>query len=146
LLIGLAALLRERVGGPIMGAAAAIDGDSLRIGDAEIRLIGIDAPEHDQRCGTPGREYDCGRLARLFLKELAGRGVATCDPEGVDRFGRDLAICRIGDDDLARQMVAAGHAIATDAYFDEEARAKKARRGIWAGPFMLPKDWRDRLR
>ena len=36
----------------IIGTARVLDGDSLKISGKEIRLMGIDAPEFDQKCKT----------------------------------------------------------------------------------------------
>ncbi len=41
------------------GAARVVDGDTLAIGDARLRLIAIDAPEGEQTCrDAQQREYD----------------------------------------------------------------------------------------
>jgi endonuclease YncB( thermonuclease family) len=141
-LIGIAALLRERVGGPLIGAATAIDGDSLRVAETDIRLSGIDAPEFKQDCGPQQKPVPCGQIARRFLQDLLKSGLVTCQIEGIDRFDRSLAQCRIAETDLAGAIVSAGHAIATDGYFREEIQARNAKRGIWAGPFMIPAEWR----
>src|SRR5689334_19729601 len=55
----------------VNGRATAVDGDTLRIGDTRIRLLGLDAVEFDQTCtsGT-GASWDCGRDARSFLADL----------------------------------------------------------------------------
>ena len=34
----------------LMGLGRAKDGDSLMVGESEVRLFGIDAPEFDQTC------------------------------------------------------------------------------------------------
>ncbi len=142
LLFGLAAMLKERVGGPIAGAASAIDGDSLRVGGEEIRLSGIDAPEFNQSCNAGGKSIECGRVARGLMQRLLLAGIVTCNAEGSDRYGRTLARCGTREGDLGAAMVAAGHAIATEGYFREEAEARRARRGVWAGDFMPPEEWR----
>ena len=49
------------------GRPYVIDGDSLRIGEARIRLIGLDAVELAQSCERDGQEWACGRDARDFL-------------------------------------------------------------------------------
>jgi endonuclease YncB( thermonuclease family) len=141
-LIGVAALLRERWDQPVTGNARAIDGDSLQLDDLEIRLIGIDAPELRQTCGTLPNLRPCGREARLFLAAVLREAKPFCTIEGIDRYQRSLAQCRIGERDVAAALVKAGWAIATDAYFTEEADAKSAKRGIWSGPFELPRDYR----
>jgi endonuclease YncB( thermonuclease family) len=46
----------------ITGNPHIIDGDSIRIGDTEIRLHGIDAPEAKQLCKVKGKEWRCGKL------------------------------------------------------------------------------------
>lgn len=126
------------------GEARASDGDSIRVGADRVRLIGLDAPELDQVCWRPdGTEWACGRAARDEMARLLARGSITCQPEGEDRFGRWLARCSVGDQDIGATMVAAGLAIATDAYGREERVARADRRGIWNGRFTAPRTWRD---
>lgn len=128
---------------PFSGQARASDGDSLRIRNDRIRLLGIDAPELDQVCWDgDDAEWACGRAARGKLAELLGTRTE-CQAEGTDRFGRSLATCRVGEIDVAEAMVEAGLAIATDRYFREQSAAKAAGLGIWRGRFVDPKTWRD---
>lgn len=52
-------------------SATAIDGDSIRIANEEIRLVGIDAPELFQTCRDErGSEWTCGREAHSLLRSL----------------------------------------------------------------------------
>ena len=44
-----------------------IDGDTLQVDGATIRLYGIDAPELDWLCKDSGRSWHCGRDAALKL-------------------------------------------------------------------------------
>lgn len=126
------------------GTATASDGDSLRLGGDRIRLIGFDAPELDQVCWrADGSEWPCGREARAAMRRLLEGGEISCRPEGEDKYGRVLARCSAGENDLGATMVSAGLAIATDAYGGEEAGARRERRGIWQGRFSDPKTWRD---
>ena len=128
--------------------AAVIDGDSLRAGHLDIRLIGIDAPELRQACRDgDGREWPCGRAAREQLRALASRGDIACAAHGDDRTSRTLAVCSAGDiADLGEAMVRAGYAVDasgfTSRYAAAEAQARAQRRGIWRGPFEHPQDWR----
>jgi endonuclease YncB( thermonuclease family) len=126
----------------VAGRAEVIDGDSLRVAGQELRLEGIDAPEYHQTCRRAGVPEPCGRQAREALVALVARGVPTCLVDGHDRFGRGLARCTIDGRDVNREMVEQGHAGAFGDYEGPEARAKAARRGIWATEFQRPADWR----
>jgi endonuclease YncB( thermonuclease family) len=126
----------------LAGAARATDGDSLVVGGARIRLEGIDAPELAQNCRRDGSDYACGREAREALADLiAGRDVS-CESRQSDRYGRALAVCAAGGVELNRAMVEAGWAVAYGGYRDAEAAARRARRGLWAGTFDEPQEWR----
>lgn len=136
---------------PESGQFTAVDGDSLRKGEQEYRLHGIDAPELHQTCtGADGRDYPCGRMARDELRRLVARSALACALQDTDRYGRRVVTCRAGDEDINAGMVGRGWAIAYrrhgTAYADEEKEARAARRGIWAGDFELPERWRERQR
>jgi endonuclease YncB( thermonuclease family) len=132
---------------PIVGRAWIVDGDSIRIGGVSIRLEGIDAPEWDQTCtDANGKAWLCGQVATRRLRERTyGQSVA-CVPRARDRYGRVVATCTLPDGaDLDAWLVREGLAIASGysaLYRDEEAEAKAAKRGIWAGTFMPPSQWR----
>ena len=129
-----------------------IDGDSLSVrqGGAvqTIRLRGLDAVEYRQRCiRADGSGWACGQAARSALAGLAGRGPLFCSFAAKDNYGRTLAACRTRPApegvDLAAEMIRLGWAVATDdALLPEEGEAERARRGIWAGDFARPADWR----
>ena len=132
---------------PITGRVSVTDGDTLVIRDTKIRLHGIDAPESSQLCQTAaGKEYRCGQAAALALSDRIGDATVSCEPRDMDRYGRTVAVCSKGTEDLNAWMVAQGHAIAyrrysTD-YVEAEDQAKAAKRGIWAGSFTTPAEWR----
>jgi endonuclease YncB( thermonuclease family) len=129
------------------GRALAIDGDSLRLNNVELRLKGIDAPEYRQSCqSADGRDYPCGRIARRALANLLQEHDVSCAQTGKDRYGRGLAICRSADagKDIAAELVRQGMAVAYGDFDRLEAEARAARRGIWAGGFERPEEWRRR--
>lgn len=139
------AVLQYRLGPArtLMGAAQAIDGDSLRLAGEELRLEGLDAPEYRQSCTDPsGRQVDCGRAARRALVALLSRGIVTCEIGKIDKYGRGLAHCRVGETDINATLVREGQAVAYGGYRAEEAQAKAAGRGIWALRFERPETWR----
>ena len=127
--------------------ARVVDGDSIDIGRLRIRLEGIDAPELAQQCAdATGRVYDCGQKAALALEDLVRNNIVRCARRGVDQYGRTLAVCTAGSIDMNAAMVESGNAVAyrenSLAYVPNEDRAKEAKRGLWAGSFKLPKDYR----
>ncbi|MBN9063269.1 MAG: hypothetical protein BGP06_10175 [Rhizobiales bacterium 65-9] len=128
----------------IVGAATAVDGDSLRLDGRSIRLKGLDAPEYRQTCQGPDGETPCGREARQALARLLARAPVVCSLKGRDRYGRDLAYCRAGDLDINAALVRDGHAVAYGEYAAEEAEARANRRGLWRLSFEKPSVWREK--
>lgn len=126
----------------VSGLAYVIDGDSLRIGEVEIRIADIDAPEMRQFCRREGIDYRCGVESRSAMERLVADADVSCVVRETDRFGRSVAHCEANGLDLGSEMVASGHAIAFGAYEAQEARARAAGLGIWAGEFEPPAEWR----
>ena len=89
----------------ISGPARIVDGDGLKIGQWEIRLFGIDAPE--MRSGPEGRR------SRTALEDLIGSRRVDCDGLNFDRYGRVVAICRVDGKDIGEEMLAIGQAVMT---------------------------------
>jgi micrococcal nuclease len=73
------------------GHACVIDGDTFKLGERKIRIIGIDAPEtHPPRCAEEAR---LGEAATARLQELLNQGpfeMAAPIYGTHDRYGRDL--------------------------------------------------------
>lgn len=128
------------------GTATIADGDSLAFGATRVRLRGIDAPEYMQTCTRDGADYACGRMARQALATLIGKRQVVCSGWQKDRYGRLLGDCKAGDVDLNRAQVEAGWAVAYGGFEREEAAARSVRRGIWAGSFVEPQEWRRQHR
>ena len=131
---------------PVSGIGQAKDGDSLMVGGTEVRLFGIDAPEWDQYCRKNGQDWSCGSAAADKLAELVtGRNVV-CSSVGMDEHKRVLGRCMAGATDVNRAMVASGYAVAfrrySSDYVSAEDSAKVNKRGIWAGTFQMPSDYR----
>ena len=136
--------LIERPGTEINGQARVVDGDSLTIGQTEIRLYGIDAVELYQTCDRGGRPWNCGAEAAQSLRNATAGREVRCVARERDRFNRVVALCRAGGLDLAAAMVRGGYAVAFGAYEADEREARDARRGIWASNFDKPAVWRAR--
>jgi endonuclease YncB( thermonuclease family) len=135
----------------IQGTASVIDGDTIEIHGERIRLDAIDAPESSQLCiDAAGKRYRCGQKSAFALADMIGRSVVSCEPKGRDRYKRTIAVCFKGDINLNAWMVSQGWAVAFRKYgidyISQEDEARLARRGIWAGSFEMPWDWRARKR
>jgi endonuclease YncB( thermonuclease family) len=130
----------------IVGHAKVVDGDSLEIGTTRVRLFGVDAPEGKQSCRRDGRPWRCGEEAAAKLRALVRDVELRCVQRDVDDYGRSVAVCRSGGTDINAEMVRAGLALAyrhySNDYVDEEAAARDAHRGLWAGEFTPPWEWR----
>ena len=112
---------------PFGGKAWIIDGDTLDVGQARVRLFGMDAPEMSQAGGS---------RAKSHLIRLAGGRQVTVQPVDVDCYGRIVARVSCDGVDLSERMVADGFARAMTAwhldYAGTEFRARRERRGLWA--------------
>lgn len=151
LLIGLQWLQQHRreagvPADPIVERARLVDGDSFHLGADEVRLVGTDAPEGRQTCMRDGAEWPCGEEARRQLARLIGGRAVSCRARERDQHGRLLAVCTVGGTELNREMVASGMAVAYGSYEREEAQARAAGRGLWAGQFERPRTWRSKQR
>jgi endonuclease YncB( thermonuclease family) len=144
--VAIYAMSREAPRTPTITASAAIiDGDTLRIGDKRLRLVGMDAPEIQQTCrDASGRSYFCGHAARERLAALVSGSAVTCAAQGLDRYGRTLATCASSRSaDLGETLVREGHAVSyRGGYWFAELGARFSGRGLWQGDFERPSDWR----
>jgi endonuclease YncB( thermonuclease family) len=142
----------QRSAGAIAGYASVIDGETLDLSGIRIRLHGIDAPESTQTCTTAAKVYRCGDRATQAMVDLVRGQTVRCDPMGMDRYGRTIAGCKIENtgQDIEAWMVRQGHAVAytrySYEYVPDELVARVARRGLWAGTFEWPWDYRREMR
>src|SRR5262245_44678541 len=134
----------------ISGVATVTDGDTIQIHGQAIRLFGIDAPEGGQSCQLEGKPWRCGPAATNALAELIGRRTVTRQPRDHDRYGRTVAVCSVGSQDLSAWLAREGWALAyrrySVDYVGEEDAARAAKRGLWRGTFIPPWEWRAQKR
>ncbi len=131
----------------LTGKPYVTDGDTVRISGERIRLEGIDAPERKQRCkDSSGKSYSCGLVSTAALRTKTGSNSITCEGTARDRYGRFLGICYLGELDLNGWLVRNGYALAytrySRRYASAEQEARQNGRGLWAGEFVAPWNWR----
>lgn len=84
----------------ITGTARIVDGDTIVVRGAKIRLQGLAAPEGSE---------DGGNAATDFMRRLVGGRVLTCTPDGTTSYDRIVAVCRLEDgQDVSAAIVEAG--------------------------------------
>lgn len=128
------------------------DADTLIVEGISYRLDGIDAPEIEQVClDAEGRSWSCGVAARDKLLEYLGTRQVTCEERGPDPVSRKrrIGICRVTGEPVTinQWLVRQGLAINFEPYskgrfLPDEEQARSAVRGMWAGCFVWPRDYR----
>jgi endonuclease YncB( thermonuclease family) len=128
-----------------------VDGDTLSMGAERLRIHGIDAPEMSQSCERQGSRHACGEAARDAMSGILGGGLVSCAQLDTDQYQRRIVRCHDEQGrDIGAELVRQGWALAFTRYaadyVPQEAEARAARRGLWAGRFDTPWDWRARQR
>jgi endonuclease YncB( thermonuclease family) len=130
------------------GVPHVVTGGAVNIGKARVRLAAVAAPALEQLCvDASGARWACGLAARDELAKYVGSKPWECQSTRVERFGRTLAKCTVDGEDIAKWLVRSGWAVALKISHDydaDEAEAKAAKAGLWAGAFIAPPDWRRR--
>lgn len=121
--------------------ASVVDARTFRMQDGrEVRLAGVE----EAASSLTARSHQ-----RAALESLAGgRDIILRGSPNEDRYGRIVAfaVVRGQDSPIQAQLIADGHLLVTAAIDDQdcvlflrrrEARARQARRGIWAEPTAL---------
>lgn len=125
-----------------------VDGDTFHMDGEKIRIWGIDAVELHQTCLKSGQSYECGKSARLHLQSVIGKNVPVCTAKPKSpKETRTVGSCQVDGKDIGCEMVKSGWALdykhfSKGKYAAEERDARQNKRGIWAGEFQNPYDWR----
>lgn len=124
-----------------------VDGDTIKVADQTgvtvIRLYGIDTPEKKQSYGPE---------AKKFTEDMVEGKVADITKINTDRYGRSVAIVKVGDQCLQEQLLVSGYAWLYTQYCKKkfcpawEAMQKIAasnKWGLWIDPAPVqPWVWR----
>ena len=87
-----------------------IDGDTIRLGRERIRIIGIDAPETENRARC-NAERRLAALATMTLVDIIMGETLEIQRDGKDRFGRTLAYIRVRGADVGEMLIRAHVAV-----------------------------------
>lgn len=131
----------------VHGRIDVVDADTWDVGGARVRLFGIDAPELGQTCtDLQGRMWTCGDWATEQTRARYQGRRAICERLDTDRYNRIVARCFVEGQDVARDLVREGWALAYRRYaFDYDLDEKVAHLrgvGIHAGAFQQPSEFR----
>ncbi len=118
------------------------DGDTVKINNKKVRLLGIDTPE--MPWPQKNRKGQCfAQEAKDFLtKQVLNKQVKLVfDPlaDKQDRFGRQLAYIYLGKRNLNAQIIQEGYGFAyvkfpyskRERFKQYQAKAKRKQRGVW---------------
>ena len=91
--------------------------------------------------------WPCGTAASAALEHMLHGRTVSCDPRGLDKYGRTLATCFVDGIDVNAEMVRRGLAWAfvkySRKYAGLEAEARAARIGVWQGDATAPWEYRQ---
>lgn len=136
------------------------DGDTLAchdgVNDHKIRLMGVDAPELKQICkDSADKEFQCGVTARNIIVKMIKNQKVACQLYGKDLYQRNLGVCYANNLDIGEFLLNKGYAVTSmygnaskilSHYYDAENKAKITKKGIWAGSFESPTEFRKKKR
>ena len=132
------------------GPARVVDGDTLVVthdgAERTVRIFGIDAPESKQSCTRDRRAWACGVQSTEELRAYIGSRTVHCVTRNTDRYGRDVALCDVGGQDIGAWQVTHGWALAYrqyggSVYNSAETKARREKRGVWASGVSLQPPW-----
>lgn len=83
------------------------DGDTIRLGQERIRIVGPDTPELGHRAQCESEAIAAERAKQALIAEIE-RGNVALHRQGTDRYGRTLARVTVDGRDVADTLIAQG--------------------------------------
>ncbi len=90
-----------------VGNISVYDGDTIRLGDERIRIVGLDTPERGHRAQCNEEALAAERAREALIGEIESGHVAL-HRQGTDRYGRTLARVTVDGRDVAATLIAQG--------------------------------------
>lgn len=120
------------------GDVYVVDGDSLKLGEQNVRLAHIDAPGILSDLQTGRQEHlQLRHQGREKLESLLKLGELSCKTVGRDIYNRDMSECFAGRTNINLEMVRSGWAVVYKsrdaAYLEAPGRAKPRQTRNMAG-------------
>jgi micrococcal nuclease len=92
--------------GPGRGIACVIDGDSFKLGDRKVRIVGIDAPELiEPRCPQEAALAPRSADRLLSLLNQGPFDMVAHRLHRQDRYGRDLMVLERNGNSIGKQLI-----------------------------------------
>ncbi len=131
----------------LTGRVQVLDGDTLSINGTEIELWGLDAPELEQQCFTEGKPWFCGQSAKHHIEVFTQGKTVFCKAKPNTDGAQNQYKCAVGSLDIGAEMIEVGLALpyppVSDTYYIRSYKeARGLGRGIHAGTFIVPWEWR----
>ena len=120
--------------GALVGKPTVIRGDLIQVEGETIRLMGVDEIRGFRHCSPNGFGWQCGTSSAGALALLLGDKKVACEPKGRNAQGETVAICFLGNSDIAAEMLLRGMVINVTDRFDYKLKqnmAKADRVGYW---------------
>lgn len=93
---------------PVLGETISVyDGDTIRLGDERIRIVGLDTPELGHRAQCQEEAVAAEQAKQALAGEIAS-GNVELHRQGTDRYGRTLARVTVDGRDVADTLIAQG--------------------------------------
>ncbi len=91
-------------------AVRVVDGETLIYGRERIRILGIDAPETENRARCDAERQLAAKATMTLTNIIIGKRLEV-ERHGKDRFGRTLAYIRISGVDVGEMLIMANVAV-----------------------------------
>jgi endonuclease YncB( thermonuclease family) len=115
--------------------AQVTDGDTIRCGPLRVRLASIDAPEMPGHCRR-GRVCTGGDpfASKANLERIIASGPTLCRQTDTDHYGRIVALCAAGGQDLSCAQVEGGFAVVRYGDLICPSRPRQGADGLLSAP------------
>ena len=95
----------------LLSGVRVIDGDTLDVRGERIRILNIDAPERGDRARCQAERVLAERASRALRSRVQAARRIELERDGLDRYGRTLAVVRLDGADVGEDLISEGLAV-----------------------------------